>query len=145
MWHTGTLSTHGVQGRGNCRRKISQSPHYWHCGPDNSLEEDWAGGCLMHYRMFKNISAPLRSWWHPPIWPPKNISGYCQMSHGENMPTVLSSRNMVETPLVVQWLKFCVSNSGGLGAMPGQGTRSFMLQLKIPHATVKTEDLACCG
>ena len=41
---------------------------------------------------------------------------------------------------------------GGLGSIPGQGTRShmlqlrvYMLQLKIPHATKKTEDHTCCN
>ena len=32
------------------------------------------------------------------------------------------------THLVVQWLRFCASNSGGTGSIPGQGA-------KIPHAT----------
>ena len=31
------------------------------------------------------------------------------------------------TCLVVQWLRFCTSNAGGMGLIPGQGT-------KIPHA-----------
>ena len=30
--------------------------------------------------------------------------------------------------LEVQWLRFCASNAGGMGLIPGQGT-------KIPHAT----------
>ena len=33
----------------------------------------------------------------------------------------------LETSLVVQWLKFCVSTAGGMGSIPNQGT-------KIPHA-----------
>ncbi|TEA37365.1 hypothetical protein DBR06_SOUSAS1910057, partial [Sousa chinensis] len=47
--------------------------------------------------------------------------------------------------LVVQWLRLCAPNAGGLGSIPGQGTRSFMpqlrvhmLQLNIPHAATKT-------
>ena len=32
------------------------------------------------------------------------------------------------TSLVVQWLRLCASTAGGLGLIPGQGT-------KIPHAT----------
>ena len=55
------------------------------------------------------------------------------------MPTVPSSRDTVETPLVVQWLKLCVSNSG---RMPGRVTRSLMPQLKIPRAAVKIGDFA---
>ena len=30
------------------------------------------------------------------------------------------------------------TNAGGLGSIPGQGTRSHMLQLRIPNATTKT-------
>ena len=29
----------------------------------------------------------------------------------------------------VQWLRLCTPNAGGLGSIPGQGTRSHMLQL----------------
>ena len=43
------------------------------------------------------------------------------------------------TSLVVQWLRLCVFNAGGLSSIPGQGTRSHMWQLKIPHATTKTQ------
>ena len=42
------------------------------------------------------------------------------------------------TSLVVQWLRLHASNAGGPGLIPGQGTRSHMLQLKIPHAATKT-------
>ena len=44
--------------------------------------------------------------------------------------------------LVVQWLRLCTSGAGGRGSIPGWGTRSHllqirvcMLQLKILHAT----------
>ena len=40
----------------------------------------------------------------------------------------------------VQWLGLYALSEGGLGLIPGQGTRSHMLQLKIPHATTKMED-----
>ncbi|TEA25801.1 hypothetical protein DBR06_SOUSAS1210090, partial [Sousa chinensis] len=46
--------------------------------------------------------------------------------------------------MVVQWLRLCTPNAGDLGSIPGQGTRSHMLQLrvhmrqlKIPYATMK--------
>ena len=32
--------------------------------------------------------------------------------------------------LVVQWLRFCIPSSGGLSLMLGEGTRSYMLQLR---------------
>ena len=52
----------------------------------------------------------------------------------------------VGTSLVIQWLRLCTPNAGGLGFDPGQGTRSHLLQqlkiqcatTKIPHAAAKT-------
>ena len=41
------------------------------------------------------------------------------------------------TSLVVQRLRLRTPNAGGPGSIPGQGTRSHMLQLKIPHTTRK--------
>ncbi|TEA38804.1 hypothetical protein DBR06_SOUSAS610174, partial [Sousa chinensis] len=40
--------------------------------------------------------------------------------------------------LVVQWLRLHAPSAGGPASIPGQGTRSHMLQLKILHATTKT-------
>ena len=34
------------------------------------------------------------------------------------------------TSLVVQWLRLRASNAGGLGSIPGQGTRSHVPQLR---------------
>ena len=39
--------------------------------------------------------------------------------------------------LAFQWLRLCAPNAGGLGSIPGQGSRFYVLQLKIPHATTK--------
>ena len=39
---------------------------------------------------------------------------------------------------VVQWLRVCASKTGGPGSNHAQGTRSYMLQLKIPCAATKT-------
>ena len=33
--------------------------------------------------------------------------------------------------LVVQWLRLCTPDTGGLGSIPGQGTRSHMPQLRF--------------
>ena len=41
------------------------------------------------------------------------------------------------TSLVVQWLRLCAPNAGGLGLIHGQGSRFYILQPKIPHATTK--------
>ncbi|TEA28986.1 hypothetical protein DBR06_SOUSAS11410026, partial [Sousa chinensis] len=47
--------------------------------------------------------------------------------------------------LVVQWLRLCTPNAGGLGSISGRGTRSHMPQLrvrmpqlKILHASTKS-------
>ena len=39
------------------------------------------------------------------------------------------------TSLVVQWLRLCAPNAGGLGTIPGQGTGSHMQQLR--HSAAK--------
>ena len=33
---------------------------------------------------------------------------------------------------MVQWLRLCIPNAGDPGSIPGQGTRSHMLQLRVP-------------
>ena len=38
---------------------------------------------------------------------------------------------------MVQWLRLWPPNTGGLRSIPGQGTRSHMLQLKILHIATK--------
>ena len=47
---------------------------------------------------------------------------------------------MTGTSLVVQWLRLCTLNAGGLGSISAQETRSQIPQLKILSATMKTED-----
>ena len=39
---------------------------------------------------------------------------------------------------MVQWLRLCTPSAGGPSSIPGQGTRSHMTQIKIPHAVAKT-------
>ena len=43
------------------------------------------------------------------------------------------------TSLVVQWIRLCALNAANLDLIPGQGTRSHVLQLKILHATTQTQ------
>ena len=64
------------------------------------------------------------------------------LSLGESyQDTAQSVKNLSSgTSLVVQRLRLPSPNAGGLGSIPGQGTRPHMLQLKILHATGKTED-----
>ena len=45
----------------------------------------------------------------------------------------------METSVVLQWLRLRAPIAGGLGSIPDQGTRSHMLQLKIPRAATKTQ------
>ena len=47
----------------------------------------------------------------------------------------LSRYSVTETSLGVQWLRVHTPNTGGLGSIPGQGTRYHMLQLR--SGTVK--------
>ncbi|TEA30144.1 hypothetical protein DBR06_SOUSAS4810005, partial [Sousa chinensis] len=53
-------------------------------------------------------------------------------------------KSVARTSLVVQWLRLHAPNAGGPGLIPGRGTRSHILQLrlrmpqlKIPHAATK--------
>ena len=39
--------------------------------------------------------------------------------------------------MVVQWLRLCTPNAGGLGLIPSQGTRSHMPQLRIRTLQLK--------
>ena len=45
----------------------------------------------------------------------------------------------------LQWLRLCAPNAGAPSSIPGQRARSHMPQLKIPNATVKTEEPTCCN
>ena len=49
------------------------------------------------------------------------------------------------TSLVVKLLKFHAPNAGSLGSIPGQGTRSQTLQLRVHMLQLKTEHPACCN
>ena len=40
---------------------------------------------------------------------------------------------------MAQWLRLCAPNAGDLGLIPGQETRSHILQLKSLCATTKTQ------
>ena len=45
---------------------------------------------------------------------------------------LLEDRIVVGTSLVVQWLRLGASTAGGMGSIPGQGT-------KIPHASRRSQ------
>ena len=42
-----------------------------------------------------------------------------------------SIQNILGASLVVRWLRHCAASAGGLGSIPGPGTRSQMLQLRV--------------
>ena len=44
---------------------------------------------------------------------------------------------------MVQWPRQYDPVAGSLGSIPGQGTRSNMVQLKMLHVATKMEDLVC--
>ena len=58
-------------------------------------------------------------------------------------PCFLMKHELSGTSRVVQWLRLCAQNVGGPGLIPGQGTRSHMLQLNILHTTTTIEDPKC--
>ena len=51
------------------------------------------------------------------------------------MPCMVSIRFQQESTfrdfLVAQWLRLCAPDAGGLGSIPGQGTRSHTQQLRV--------------
>ena len=57
------------------------------------------------------------------LYPRHDIRSSKQLCH-------LKTIYVLGTSLVVQWLRFHAPNAGGLGSIPGQGTRSHTLQLK---------------
>ena len=55
---------------------------------------------------------------------------------GENVE--LCEKINVGTLLEIKWLRLGVPNARGLGLIPGDGTRSQVLQLNIPSVSTKT-------
>ena len=71
---------------------------------------------------------------------PNAIFWLCPQSwtrHGRREAEWKIQEGALGTSLVVQWLRVCTPNAGGLGSIPGQGTRSHMPRLKSPYATTK--------
>ena len=73
-----------------------------------------------------------------PLIKPNEV--FCERTRGTK-----SLRGVIEgTSLVVQWLELCAPNAEGLGLIPGQGTRSHMLQLRVPGGTNGKEPTCQC-
>ena len=66
------------------------------------------------------------------VWATREASEESKRSSNEKLMIKAHSG----TSLVVQWLRLCTPNAGGLSSIPGQGSRSHLLQLKDP---------ACCN
>ena len=49
----------------------------------------------------------------------------------------MSIKAISGTSLVIQWFRLQAPNAGGLGSIPGQGTRSHVAATKSSHATTK--------
>ena len=60
----------------------------------------------------------------------------------ENSYKTLLSEGAIVTSLVVQWLRLCAPNAGGLGSIPGERTRSHVPQLRV---CMLNEDSPCCN
>ena len=56
--------------------------------------------------------------------------------------TVISQEGTTGISLVVQWLRLCSPNAGGLGLIPGQGTRSHRLQLRVLTSQLNRHEIA---
>ena len=84
----------------------------------------------------------------------KHIIRHCNISlphfmsttHFSLLTTIHYKLCVCDTFLVVQWLRLCTPDVAGQGSIPGPGTRSYMLQLrvhvlqlKIPHAATKID------
>ena len=48
-----------------------------------------------------------------------------------NIKTFSGKLKLKGTSLVIQWLRYYIPNARGLDSIPGQGTRSHMLQLRV--------------
>ena len=66
--------------------------------------------------------------------------GLSRQEYWSGVPLEVTVYKIIEagTSQVVQWLRLWAHNTGGLGSIPGQGTRFHMQQLKILYATTKT-------
>ena len=77
----------------------------------------------------------------PRLWPSENcvrsltcrsLGEHLSMACGEGSPRkVLIGLFLLGTSLVVQWLRLHAPSAGGLGSIPGQGTRSHVLQVLV--------------
>ena len=60
-----------------------------------------------------------------------------RVTAAERKPQRDGKKRSPGTYMVVQWLRLCAPNAGCLGLIPGQGTRSQMLQLRAGMPQLK--------
>ena len=87
----------------------------------------------------QDVSSPTRDRTHAPC---TGITESQPLDH-QGSPMTWSHLHtkmlILGTSLVVQRLRLCAPSAGGLGSIPGQGSRSHTLWLKIPHAATKIQ------
>ena len=72
-----------------------------------------------------------------------NIRGWSILTWWKKKEWYLIKKDCLRTSLVVEWLRFRVSTTGGLGSTPGQATRCHVLQLRPVIATLKERKKEC--
>ena len=110
----------------------------WHLGP--SWTRDWTCVSCIAGGFFSTEPLPPG---RPGCYFVKPPSIDCCPSFTFSFPGIFSARDPgcwpsraamphrnTGTSLVAQWLRLCASNAGGPGSISGQGTRSYMLQLR---------------
>ena len=98
-----------------------------------------------HYKHLRSVPRGLylaTGVWLGPIWTGK-IQVQEAVSQSNSQPMTNGSwwfkTPVSRTSMAVQWLRPHVPNAESSSSIPGQGTRSYMIQLKIPHATTKIQ------
>ena len=63
------------------------------------------------------------------------VTGTLIISYSSEKKKETKTKTKPRTSPVVQWLRLCPPNAGGLGSITGKGTRSHMPQLSacMPH------------
>ena len=124
------VNIYNLEGQRQSHHSIG--PHlYTHTYTHENTFYIYINTCMCVYSSFSFIMKLCQKW---RVHTKKSITWYKNVKWG--------------TSLVVQWLRLRAPNAGSLGSIPGQGTRSHtlqlrvcMVQLKTPHAA--TKDSAC--
>ena len=99
---------------------------------------------MLNWHRFSDLGDGRRAMW--------SLANKTQLesTDGRVCSLVFATCKIFRTSLVVQWTRLHAPNAGGLGLIPGQGTKSHVpqlrvdiLQLKILNASRKMGDTAC--